>query len=517
MPLKRILPACALPLVLAFAFWVHSPSLSLGFVSDDFQWWQHSRMALKEPRLLMAAHGGYRPANTWTLSIDHLIFGTDPFGYHLTNIILHLVTGLVLWTLLGRFGIPWPTRATCVLLWLCSPYSLEPAQFVANRFDLILLCCWMGLAILWPEPGQRWTRRRAGGALLLALLSLFCKESWIVLPGFVFVFELVISGRSLWKSSVHAALISVAIPIYLALYFRNPTIDAQSYYDGGIAAAAKIPHAWAAFLSLTPLIPANFPVRAPEIIGLAVMSLFALAAWRWRTTLAGIGAAIFVLPFIPVLPVNFMPTRYTALALAGFLTMIAALLHGAPDESRRIWKRAAAVGFYAFAIFTLITNLIWLRGDFMDARRLSEMTGGLIGEFRAFAPSMPRNSTLIAVRLERRNPLELLAADTQGVDKVFFVRAKDPYGLADWPALISYCLDPTGGPIFVHASDRGAGETNYAVIGHDEGGFRLLPAGQRTATEAASAWERMGYPASVIERWQGDPRSRTSIEADQVR
>lgn len=127
MPLNRVLSVCALGVVLLTAFWIHSPSLSLGFVSDDFQWWQHARMALDDPHLLLAAHGGYRPVNTWTLALDHLLFGTDPFGYHLTNILLHLATGMVLWMLLRRFSIPWPTRAACVLLWLCSPYTLEPA------------------------------------------------------------------------------------------------------------------------------------------------------------------------------------------------------------------------------------------------------------------------------------------------------------------------------------------------------------------------------------------------------
>jgi len=38
---------------LALAFVVHAPSLGLGFVGDDFEWWLAARTALEEPRRLL--------------------------------------------------------------------------------------------------------------------------------------------------------------------------------------------------------------------------------------------------------------------------------------------------------------------------------------------------------------------------------------------------------------------------------------------------------------------------------
>ena len=54
--------------MLALAAAVHLPSLSLGFVGDDFEWWLAARTALEEPIRLIEPYGGFRPVNLWLLA-----------------------------------------------------------------------------------------------------------------------------------------------------------------------------------------------------------------------------------------------------------------------------------------------------------------------------------------------------------------------------------------------------------------------------------------------------------------
>ena len=110
-PAPRPWPAALWLLPAAALWWAsHRACLELGFVGDDFQWWQHARMAIEQPGLLLAPYGGYRPLNTWTLALDHVLYGTAPWGYHLTSLLWHLGCGVALWAFLGRLGISAATR-----------------------------------------------------------------------------------------------------------------------------------------------------------------------------------------------------------------------------------------------------------------------------------------------------------------------------------------------------------------------------------------------------------------------
>ena len=42
-------------------------------------------------------NGDYLPLTYLSLSLDHLIWGLNPFGYHLTNILLHSINAILLY------------------------------------------------------------------------------------------------------------------------------------------------------------------------------------------------------------------------------------------------------------------------------------------------------------------------------------------------------------------------------------------------------------------------------------
>ena len=47
----------------------------------------------------------YRPLQNVSLGIDYLVWNTNPWGYHLTNVLLHIASGLLLYFLLRNlFG-----------------------------------------------------------------------------------------------------------------------------------------------------------------------------------------------------------------------------------------------------------------------------------------------------------------------------------------------------------------------------------------------------------------------------
>ena len=216
---------------------LHLQGMRLGLVSDDYQWWQHARLAVAHPSLLIAAFGGYRPANTWSLAIDYLAYGGNPAGYHATSLLLHLACGVTLWALLVRLGAARVPSAGLAALWLCSPYTYEVSQIVCQRFEMIIFLCWLGMALSWPARDERWSPGRVATVVLLSGLTMMTKESWIVLPGFVFVFELSIHRARVAEAVKSALVAAVPVMAYLAIYAFLPAIAVGTFFGAGLSGA----------------------------------------------------------------------------------------------------------------------------------------------------------------------------------------------------------------------------------------------------------------------------------------
>ncbi len=474
---------------LAVAAAVHAPSLEIGFLGDDFEWWLAARTAIEQPQRLITAYGGFRPANLWTMVLDYLAYGTDPLGPHLTSILLHLACGAVFWLVLRRFDFGAAAASGIACLWLCSPYSLKPAQSLCERFQPLLLLVWLGLVLVWPRAGVPWSRARLGVVVGLSGFSALVKETWVVLPGLVLCFELCLH-RVRWQRALRsAAIAAVAVAVYVALYALSPPI-AASYYASSPAPAAKVLHGWAVFLGLTPLEPSSTQLGWAEGVAALVIAVLAWAGWRRRCVVTGIGLALYLLPWLPILTVGFLVTRYTYIPLVGFLLVVAAagraLLAVVPGR----WAPVGATMLVAVGALFFGTGLRWLGGDMVDAGRRDEAHRRLLAEARAFGDRLPHDRLILGVRLERESPNRILLDRIEGVPKAYYERTHHPYALIKWAPLFSYVLDPAGGPLYESA--RVAGDEPFAVVGHRSGGFMLLPPGGDTPAAAAEHWRGRG-------------------------
>lgn len=141
-------------LVPVLIFW---PTLGVGFVSDDFLY--HGvfsgtiRDFLIKASLIQGGEGTipefFRPVGLLSLKLDYLIWGADPIGFHLSNILLHSLNSLILFAILIRFGLGKSGSAIAALLFAVYPLNSEPVSWISGRFDLLAatfilltLYCW---------------------------------------------------------------------------------------------------------------------------------------------------------------------------------------------------------------------------------------------------------------------------------------------------------------------------------------------------------------------------------------
>jgi len=151
----RWLPPVAIALV---TFWLFSPSLRNEFVDwDDYSnlvnnphyrglGWSQLRWMFTTFHL-----GPYQPLSWVTFGLDYLIWGINPVGYHLTNLILHTANCLLLFLWLRAFTQKlWPS-ALVSGLFAWHPIHVESVAWIAERKDVLSALFFM--LTLWAYAG----------------------------------------------------------------------------------------------------------------------------------------------------------------------------------------------------------------------------------------------------------------------------------------------------------------------------------------------------------------------------
>lgn len=122
----------------------------------------------------------FYPVTYTTLWIDHQIGQLDPLGYHVVNVVVHALNGLLVWLLLRRLHVPGALLAGFVFA--LHPVHVESVAWVTERKN-VLSCLFFVLALgSWISFSRtgRWTRY--GLSLLWFSLGLLSKTIVVTLP-----------------------------------------------------------------------------------------------------------------------------------------------------------------------------------------------------------------------------------------------------------------------------------------------------------------------------------------------
>jgi hypothetical protein len=482
-------------LACALAAAVLSPVLGAGFFGDDYDLWHVGRELQSDPGIaFIGPLNFYRPANAWLFAAHDLVFGTWTVGYHLTTLLMHLGCGLLLGCVLLRFGVGRWGAAAGSAFWMLSPYAFEPVLFVNVSYnDLTVLLVWLGLACLWPGPGRRWTAGRLAAAAAMITFSVFCKESWVMVAGLAVLFDLCVRETG-WRRAVRTGVVlTVPVVIYVALYVVIFSGRGE-YYDLGSHVVTKIPHLWACFSLVGSLEPYQPGFGSLGALGLALMVGAAAVGLRARSRVVSLGFGWFFLSLLPILPVSWIPTRYTAVPLVGFVFVMAGVFRALGSWAPTHAQRAARVGIAAVAASTVCVNMIWIRGELTDMWRQTALYDRLLGEVAELAPHLDDGRPLVCVRAEQNNLHNLLNLQGYaGIEKFQFIRQPGPYGLASWPALLTFARAGRGDELYLDTTPNEAVASDFLVVAHVEGRFELLEPSAASLSDEVKRWRDAGF------------------------
>jgi len=159
----------------------------------------------------------YRPLSTLSLALDYALWGANPFGFHLTNILLHgivsLLVALLAFELLhDRIG-----ALAAGLLFAVHPVHAEAVAYVATRNEPLCTLFALGAFFIYCRYRQQRPWYLWLPMLLLFFASLLSKEMTITLPALIFLGEVLCFRTGLLRALGRSLPFVLTAVLFLAL------------------------------------------------------------------------------------------------------------------------------------------------------------------------------------------------------------------------------------------------------------------------------------------------------------
>jgi tetratricopeptide (TPR) repeat protein len=192
-PSRRVAVAAGL-LLLAATVAAYVPALSAGYIWDDDDHITDNPVlrdaaGLRRIWIDLRALPQFYPLTHTTFWIEYQLWGDQPFGYHLVNILLHALNAVLVWRVLRRLGLV-PGAWLAAALFALHPVHVESAAWITERknvlstfFYLMSMLAYLRLRPLEPEisahsPTESARREsRPPGGLFYALAAALIRQS----------------------------------------------------------------------------------------------------------------------------------------------------------------------------------------------------------------------------------------------------------------------------------------------------------------------------------------------------
>lgn len=384
-----------------------STNLNSYFLSDDFA--QIGKVLHGDYSFTWGqAHGGFfRPLFILSYIIDSKIWHYRPFGYHLTNILVHGLNSFLLFKLGLRLlaGTTLPSRsvraasAAAAALFLIHPSHTEAVTWISGRADLLATC--FILISLWRycDYVEKPQALNLVLTIIPAVAALLSKESAICLPFLIVALGVYLErGRRVLIEFGVFLLLLLAFVLARAMSLGSlvggygerqhlnfsPGWIRDRLLEGSIRSTLPtLPDSWSSFL-FKPLQSPLFYVIAAVSIGLLVLA-FVIRARRYgisekktQNRFIVLLAILFLISLLPVINLRlsvhqsqgerflYLPTVFMCVLISYALMILV--------RNPRIWLAIVIVvlGFYSWRLY--VANQLWRQA----ARLTQSVTNDLV-------------------------------------------------------------------------------------------------------------------------------------------
>ena len=345
----------------------------------------------------------YRPVQNLSYMVDYWLWGGNSFGYHLTNVAFHALSGFLLFRVLRRIlpGLIGPECAPQVrdvtafliaMIWTVHPIHNAAVAYISGRADSIASLCALGawLLVLRARTAVGWKSSALFAAAGFSMLSALCAKEIALMWLVIFLLHLLFFETTQpWKYRLfHFGGMLAVFAIYFALHslpaHRVPMEDgppepiaarillmlrAVGDYTGLLFFPSRL------LMDRTLTSPAMYVNAASwhaslryeylSVIGSAVLALGAMFCGKIAPgrKLRVFGASWFIIAFLPIsnlFPLNAqVAEHWIYLASIGYLAFLAGCLLLLSPRWRTVVAFAAVAAVCALGVRTAIRATDW--------------------------------------------------------------------------------------------------------------------------------------------------------------
>ena len=392
----------AIGVILAIVLLCYWNALGNGFVFDDNEQVVGNRLLRSLSNIPHLLTSSYRPLRDVSHVIDFAIWGAKPFGFHLTNVLLHAANAILVFVIVRRMTGVVVTAAIAALIFVVHPLQPDAVTYVSGRRDVLFSLFYLASFYNYLNYHRSRSRIHLLGFLGCWVLGLMSKEMAVSLPAFIFVWSFCdLWGertgswlRQVWDAIRGAFLrdkwlyitLSLAVPIYgyYMIFIKGGStrvrVTGFEYWGGSFVTnvlTAVTVQAWflkqlvfptpvVQYLGAFPIATTLFDWRV--ILSIVVVCSVLVAGLVLLNRNRLMSFAIFsyfvlLLPVSQIIPHHeLLADHYLYLPMMSFGLFTALLLQkiaARSEQARRFAYGFAGVALIALAVMTVVRNGDW--------------------------------------------------------------------------------------------------------------------------------------------------------------
>jgi tetratricopeptide (TPR) repeat protein len=413
----------------------YANSLANGFVFDDLDLVVDNRIIRSIENIPRILARSYRPVRDVSYALDYAIWGANPLGFHLTNVLIHAANVILVFLLMMRVTGTRLAAAIAAFVFAVHPIQTDAVSYVSGRRDVLFATFYLASFYSYLESRRRKSRVLFALFLILWGLSLLTKEMAASLPLVIFAWSFCeelrdrrpVKWNSLVRSGAAAvrrdwllySLCAAAVAgyVFLMVFLRRASVRAVpgsfDYWGGGffdnLLTMSRV-HVWYLKQLIVPTPIAQYfgafeistsifdwrVIGSLVLLGATVAAGFYALRWSWLITFAMLAYFAMLLPVSHLIPHHeLLADHYLYLPMV-CLGLVAGL--AVQTASRRSFRikavaySAAALLLVAASVMTVLRNRDWK--DEMSVWSAN---------YRA-VPNSPRAAFNLAAEYLKRNP-----------------------------------------------------------------------------------------------------------------
>lgn len=230
----------------------------------------------------------YRPLFSLSLMFDYHLWQLEPFGYHLSNLILHLLNALLVFYLVNHLTSKINIAFLATLFYLVHPVHTEAVTYISGRADLLAAFFVLGSVLFFVKSNQaqghlKNTLYFATGIFFIS--GLLSKEIALVLPLILISYDYCF-GYLFKNKKIHIIFLSLALIYIISRHTFFPFSSAGMLADSLFVRLINLPkvivfYLWLLIFPLSLRIERYFPLSKSFDLPIILSALLLIAILVW--------------------------------------------------------------------------------------------------------------------------------------------------------------------------------------------------------------------------------------------